>query len=318
MSLATVMYHFVYDGPPAGLGRLPYLPTAVLREHLDYMCAHGTPLRPGEAVEDFAGVDAADRFFVTFDDSLKCHHEVVAPILHEFGVQGGFSIYTEPVIHRRVSVLEKQRYLQYALWDYPEFLKRFVEFARASDTGVKYGSRLRTDRDYMETHSFYLAEETYYSMEERYFRYVRDVVFEPADFARLIGAMFDAYCDEAAVAAMMFMSPAELREISEAGHTILAHSASHPIRMDLMSREQMASEVAQSLDDLAKLLGGRPTGFAYPCGRVNPVLFEVVRDAGIRYAFVGGDSSNFSVPGPEQLKRFRADAADFTHVVRGK
>lgn len=317
MSLTTIMYHFVFREPCQILGGIPHTSWDIFEEHLRFIAKTGRFLSKNERVSDFIENDRDHRYLLSFDDSLKCHSTDVLPVLEERDIQAAFSIYTDSVMNGHVSLLERQRFLQYSLWDYDEFLDNFLSCAREFITDAERRHKLVVSPANIQGASSYLAEEHYYSDEERFYRYCRDVVLNEDEFTLIIDRLFKRFCDERTIADELYLSPASVRALSDAGHTVLAHSVTHPIRMDKLPRDQMEWEMVTSLNVIEHWTGRRPTGFAYPCGRVNQLLLEVVREAGIEYAFVGGDSSNFNVPGPPELKLYRIDAAEFTRKVVG-
>jgi peptidoglycan/xylan/chitin deacetylase (PgdA/CDA1 family) len=61
------------------------------------------------------------------------------------------------------------------------------------------------------------------------------------------------------------LSTAELREIAAAGHTIGAHTHTHPV-LTMLPQEAAREEIRICKEELASLLGRPPEHFAYPFG----------------------------------------------------
>jgi peptidoglycan/xylan/chitin deacetylase (PgdA/CDA1 family) len=79
------------------------------------------------------------------------------------------------------------------------------------------------------------------------------------------------------------LSAAGVRELASAGVEIGSHSMSH-VALAGLAPGQLASQVAGSRDDLAALVGGDVTGFAYPYGAMDSAARQAVHDAGYSYA----------------------------------
>lgn len=86
----------------------------------------------------------------------------------------------------------------------------------------------------------------------------------------------------------MMMAPDQVAALRRAGMTVGGHTRTHPILLALPDAEAQA-EISGGLDDLAGILGERPSIFAYPNGKPGGDFDErhvaMVRQAGCRYAF---------------------------------
>jgi peptidoglycan/xylan/chitin deacetylase (PgdA/CDA1 family) len=75
-----------------------------------------------------------------------------------------------------------------------------------------------------------------------------------------------------------------LRHLADEGVTIGAHTRSHRWLTQL-SPEEVEAEVKGSLADVEKEIGAAPPIFAYPDGRFNEEVVEILKQAGIVLAF---------------------------------
>lgn len=86
----------------------------------------------------------------------------------------------------------------------------------------------------------------------------------------------------------MMMTPDQVAALRRAGMTVGGHTRTHPILLSLPDAAAQA-EISGGLDDLASILGERPSIFAYPNGKPGGDFDErhvaMVRHAGCRYAF---------------------------------
>lgn len=86
----------------------------------------------------------------------------------------------------------------------------------------------------------------------------------------------------------MMMTPDQVAGLRRAGMAVGGHTRTHPILLSLPDSEAQA-EISGGLDDLASMLGERPSIFAYPNGKPGGDFDErhvaMVQEAGCRYAF---------------------------------
>jgi peptidoglycan/xylan/chitin deacetylase (PgdA/CDA1 family) len=82
-----------------------------------------------------------------------------------------------------------------------------------------------------------------------------------------------------------FLNEEEIAELHRRGHVIGSHSASHPLRMALCSREQLRTEWGRSIERLAAILGTAVTVASVPGGMYSRTVAEEASRAGIRHLF---------------------------------
>src|SRR5919107_2362759 len=80
------------------------------------------------------------------------------------------------------------------------------------------------------------------------------------------------------------LSWAELRRLAAEGVALGAHSRTHP-RLDRVSADDVAREIAGSVDDLQQQTGRAPAAFAFPGGGVPADSARTLEAAGVRVAF---------------------------------
>src|SRR5262249_8285291 len=76
----------------------------------------------------------------------------------------------------------------------------------------------------------------------------------------------------------------ELRALAAEGVALGAHTRTHP-RLDRVSRAEARTEILGSLADLEREVPGLPRVFAYPDGRFDDELVELLRAARVELAF---------------------------------
>lgn len=111
-----------------------------------------------------------------------------------------------------------------------------------------------------------------------------------------------------------------LREMSSQGVTVGAHSLTHR-ELPRLSREEAEREIAGSARVIGERLGERPRWFAYPRGKLNPGLEDLVKRAGYGGAVTARPGSNRYPLNLFSLRRTEIsgddDLGDFKMKLRG-
>jgi peptidoglycan/xylan/chitin deacetylase (PgdA/CDA1 family) len=79
-----------------------------------------------------------------------------------------------------------------------------------------------------------------------------------------------------------YLTPEQVRLLTENGHTIGSHSHSHT-RLDVMPSQQVRQELEGSAIALQNIIGQRPVHFAPPGGFYNRSVQEVAQQVGYSY-----------------------------------
>lgn len=87
------------------------------------------------------------------------------------------------------------------------------------------------------------------------------------------------------------MSVRQWRELAESGFTIGSHGLTHPI-LTTLSNSEALREIRQSKTELERLLGRPVSFFAYPKGKYNMQIVNLVRQAGYTAALATGPGVN--------------------------
>lgn len=84
----------------------------------------------------------------------------------------------------------------------------------------------------------------------------------------------------------LYLDPADLRALAEAGMEVGSHTLSHP-NLAVLKNGELEDEIAESKVHLESITGAPVRGIAYPFGKrrhFNAAAVEAVRRAGYRYA----------------------------------
>ncbi len=91
-----------------------------------------------------------------------------------------------------------------------------------------------------------------------------------------------------------FLSKSDVLEISRT-HEIANHTKSH-VFSERIPLSQMISQVVDAKNFLEDIVGKPVTGYAYPYGKYNKELIELLRALGLSYARTAAQLHNFSHP----------------------
>ncbi len=241
-------------------------------------------------------------FHLTFDDGIRDHVTAVLPILEQYGLQGSFfvpgSIFVED---GRLPLLERQRFLQYAFGSYHAFLDSFVTAVAGECEGFRRED-IEPSLQNIARIGGYLSQFSFYTDEERFYRYLRDKVLPPEDFARVIDAMFARrFESDREIFERYYLSRADLRKLHESGMAIGGHGHLH---QHLPRLADQRSDILKGLDILEAIIGERPTSFCYPFGTYDRATVAIMRDIGMTHAFTtGAKVADLAICGPYEITR---------------
>lgn len=285
MGCLVLMMHFVH-GPNSRFRGLKGLETDHFRALLEDLLCEREPLTPAQIMahaQDSAPLPDKG-LYLTFDDGTIDHAEEVLPVLNSLGLKGDFYPVTEPLADKRISILEKQRVLQYlAFADYGAFLSALLDTLGA-DGGPSI-AHARPDPDFPDAAKAYRSALDFYTPEERYYRWLRDTQLPPARFAAAIDRLFAAAgYEEASFVRDYYLGPEHVRDLVAQGMGIGGHSHTHA-DLTRLDETAMRAEVDRCRAVLEDITGAPLTRFAYPFGLHAPAVEAYVRASGWAYAF---------------------------------
>jgi peptidoglycan/xylan/chitin deacetylase (PgdA/CDA1 family) len=220
----------------------------------------------------------ADDVVLTFDDGLAAQKEVAIPVLHRLGLRGMFFVYSGPLDgHPDVHEL----YRRFRNEGYPsvdEFYEAFHCMAEACFAGkLRAAHAMPAD---------YLGQFTFYSRGDRQFRYLRDVVLGAASYREVMERLIESGGkSRAELARGLWMTAADLKDLSNAGHLIGLHSYSHPTMLHALSEDDQRSEYAANQRHLEHVTGSKVRAVAHPNGNYTSATLAILRTMGVVIGF---------------------------------
>jgi peptidoglycan/xylan/chitin deacetylase (PgdA/CDA1 family) len=106
----------------------------------------------------------------------------------------------------------------------------------------------------------------------------------------------------------LLMSASQIRECAKFAAEFGAHSRTHP-NLTLLSDVQLREEIRGSREDLSAIIGSQVISFAYPYGRFNDHVREIVRES-FDLAFTCDEGTNEPSSDPYRLCRTMVQPGD--------
>ncbi len=285
-SIVAVMYHYV---PETGR-RLPGPTPDELRRQVERLLSSCEAVSPEQLTAFFEAPPSPPPrahgrrgVVFTFDDGLKEHRTIVAPLLKEYGVQGHFlvspRVLEAPVVlpvHRRhllVSHLGERRFRD-------EFLAELATRGRSVDLDAlapfdvaRRHHRWGTDAD-------------------RQFKYLLNYVLDQGELEGTVQSLFHHHFpDESEVAGELYLSRQDVVELAmDFGHEVGGHGYSHAV-LGRMSVDDQQGEIQRCREVLDSILPPGPRTFSYPFGKRDSAYTNDTMDLLRRSGFYCGFST---------------------------
>lgn len=221
-----------------------------------------------------------DETCLTLDDSLLCQYEIANSVIEAKGLTAFYFVYSS-AFTETPDPLEIYRYFRSTKFaDFDEFFENFMlqalyEFPKILKTRL---SDFNPDK--------YLTAFPFYTREDRIFRYLRDEVWAPHEYEKVMKSLMWAKGFSASDAQQkIYMQPSHLTELHSKGHIIGLHSHSHPTRLDLLSPQKQKEEYQQNLSFLDRVIGQPIRTMSHPCGRYTEDTLEILTQLEISIGF---------------------------------
>jgi peptidoglycan/xylan/chitin deacetylase (PgdA/CDA1 family) len=289
VALLAVGYHYLAAEPPRKPRAIFPVSLDALRAQLELLGRAWEFVSRDELLAAVAGEATLPEraCAVTFDDGLRCQADLAAPVLEDLGVPAIFFVPGKPIAEGRVLHVHKVHALRERLDD--------AELLELVDAEVP--------------EEVARAHYRYDTPQAARVKYVLNMALSAEERDRVVGAAFaEAFPDEAAFAAELYMSRDQIRALAS---SLGAHSYAHE-PLALMGPEELDRDVERVTSVLEEVTGDRPRAFSYPHGTPSTVDVDTARRlaaAGYRVAFTMERALNRGLDEPLLLGRLDANDA---------
>ena len=249
---------------------------------------------------------AEDQICLTFDDNLRCQHDVALPVLRDFGLTAFWFISTS-VMEGVLQRLEIYRAFRILCFDETnDFYEEFFRTVALSECAEEVEDALAGFQC-----DSYLSEHAFYSEADRRFRYVRDEVLGARRYEHIMDSLIASKgieLDELATG--LWMNGEHVRDLHQSGHVIGLHTHTHPTRVAYLPPQDQFREYRENHSRLTTLLGEPPVAMSHPCNSYNAETLAILRKLGVKVGF----RSNMNGGGPHSELEYPRE--DHAHILR--
>ncbi|MDD9899584.1 MAG: polysaccharide deacetylase family protein [Alphaproteobacteria bacterium] len=301
-----IMFHHFHDGK-----QHPYIQGALTAEEFrDVLTgANGLEILPAQTWLDlfYKGELKPTQSCITFDDALQCQYDIALPIMEELGLTAFWFVYSS-VFEGVMEPFELHRFFKNVAYDSVE------DFNRSFIDGIRRFQPDAHDWDAIvvsDSAKKHLSEHHFYSESDRLFRYIRDIVLTPQEFADAMESLMQ----EKGFSAhdwvkSMWMDDDCLRDLKSRGHVIGLHSYSHPVNFRRLELSEQVREYFKNVLHLTKVLGEAPGVMAHPSNSYNDATLEILKGFGVRCGFRSDPAESGGTP----LEIARIDSLDLKNA----
>lgn len=218
---------------------------------------------------------------ITFDDGLKCHFDIIFPLLKKLNIKAFFFIYTS-VLGNKPDLLEVFRYFRtfyYRKIDdfYTDF---FLLFSKTKMNYLKI-KKIEKKNIFKNKKVF-----PFYSDNDILFRILRDKYLNKKSYEKImIDLMKKKNFAYKKVIKKLFLSSSQILELSKAGHIIGLHSHTHPTKIANLSYDKQKFEFIKNKKILTKKIKKNIISMSHPCGSYNHHTKKILKDLKIQIGF---------------------------------
>jgi peptidoglycan/xylan/chitin deacetylase (PgdA/CDA1 family) len=259
-------------------------------------------LAPGEWVERLRANALEPRHrCVTFDDGLMSQYRVALPVLDALGLQAFWFVHSAPFEGIPESNEIAQSFASRHLGSFGEYIDEFLSRCPPRARAALDDGAFRAFADALQRTA------GFYSEADLAYRYVRNRILHPREFARIVDEILRAHGTSALeVGEGIWMSDAELGRLARSGHWVGLHSYDHPFELARLSEAEQRDQYERNLAHIERATSLRPRSMSHPLNSYDERTLRVLESLGIECGFRDdmlaprGGSLN---PGPLELAR---------------
>ena len=287
---AILTYHSVGAHKNGYISRLPSVEEGEFIRQLTFLKKnYSLP-----SVDEFFHSSSDQNVLLTFDDGLRCHHDIVTPILRDMDIPAIFFVSSGPLMHGEMLLVHQLQILISESKVNPSLFNELFNFA-TNHCGSMVDLQDKNKR--LHIHKY---ESQDYNFIKKSFQ-----IFIDLDIGKTFSTdLLIRYCDyNETFFSDVYINLDECKEMIDDGFKIGGHSKNH-LWMEYISRKEVVDEVRSDCA-LFELLGIEREYYCYPYGSYSKDCIDIVRDSGFQYGFTI-EPGNFEnkIFDPYQIKRY--------------
>lgn len=256
--------------------------------HVNLICQRFDCISLDEALDVIAGYRTLkrDAVVITFDDGYQDFYDVAYPILHKYKLPATIFVPTSMIGGKTPLTHDQLYYLILEMARYNHSIPKLLKEINLLEPLLKVSNDLCDEKT-----NHYSVMRSFLELPQK-------------EIEKLIKAMKDElkFSDSEFPTEYQLLTWPKLLEMADAGITIGAHTRRHTL-LTQEAKNIAEAEIRGSKAELELNLGRTVHHFAYPDGRYNHQIAELVRNAGFQSACTVEDRPNIVLDNPYQLKR---------------
>lgn len=299
----AVNYHYVGDFqfPHPGIWSIGI---DTFLSHLNFLRKHFSLIGIGDVKKYLDRNDLPKKTcIITFDDGLRCHYDIIAPLMAKYDFPAAFFISTKPIVKKEANNIHKSHFVRANCK--PELILEVVySYLKSYGINVDIDDRALIRKHYR-----------YDDFEIARIKYLINYIL-PKEISRtIIDYLFnDIVKDEKSFCEEWYMTPTEVATLQQRFQCIGSHAYSHQPLAGLSDRQSYL-EISKSKELLESITGEKIVAISYPLGNPNAVSLreeKYAKMAGYSFGFTMERAVNFSLNMP--LLFSRIDCNDLPEI----
>lgn len=219
---------------------------------------------------------------LTFDDGLKCQHEIALDVLENFKIKAFFFIFSKFMDNEHFTV-ENIRYFTYKYFKsrdyfYKSFFKTYEDYFSDKLTFEDKNSKILFKK--------YRKQSKYYSNNDIIFKIARDNKLDSKKYTKVMLEMMKRKkIDLKSLTKKLYMSKKNIKNLSSLNHVIGLHSHSHDHQNYIYSFKEEFDDYKKNKNILEKIIKKKIYCLSYPFGNYTNNSEKVLTKLNIKYAF---------------------------------
>jgi len=247
---------------------------------------------------------ADDDICLSFDDALLCQYDIALPILTKYNLDAFFFVYSSAFTANPDKLEIFRHFRTNNFMHIEDFYQHFFAIAEKELEG-ELGQHIKVfeNKDYLGAFPFY-------SKNDKLFRYLRDQVFGPDRYQKImLWMMSERDFSPQDIAHGIWMSKNNLKDLAKDGHIIGLHSYDHPTQMSKLSFDEQYHQYSKNYSHLRSVVGN-VVSMSHPCGDYNSDTLNILESLELKIGFRSCLSEKKS------LRKFEMPREDHANILK--